>query len=129
MAVWRSYLAIREPFRQYYYNRKRAWVSAVASQKFLTDCCDIYRWRWVIPLTPIKSTSKKIDKISYEEMLELSSLGAKVMQPLLFKQLWCMIFRYKLDQHLLIGLTKFLAKRILIIICCYLVAYSKDDAK
>jgi aspartate kinase len=25
--------------------------------------------------------AKKIDKISYDEMLELSSLGAKVMQP------------------------------------------------
>ena len=27
------------------------------------------------------SKAKKIDKISYEEMLEMASLGAKVMQP------------------------------------------------
>ena len=29
----------------------------------------------------INKNAKKIDKISYEEMLEMSSLGAKVMQP------------------------------------------------
>ena len=34
-----------------------------------------------ILLIQIKLLAKKIDKIAYEEMLELSSLGAKVMQP------------------------------------------------
>ena len=29
----------------------------------------------------INNKAKKIDKISYEEMLEMSSLGAKIMQP------------------------------------------------
>ena len=32
-------------------------------------------------LTQISKKAKKIKQISYEEMLEMSSLGAKVMQP------------------------------------------------
>ena len=31
----------------------------------------------------INNKGKKINKISYEEMLEMASLGAKVMQPIL----------------------------------------------
>ena len=58
-------------------------ASAVAIAKiFDTDSCEIYT-----DVDGIYSTdpnnipvAKKIDKISYEEMLELSSLGAKVMQ-------------------------------------------------
>ncbi len=58
-------------------------ASAVAIAKiFNTDTCEIYT-----DVDGIYSTdpnnipvAKKIDKISYEEMLELSSLGAKVMQ-------------------------------------------------
>ncbi len=59
-------------------------ASAVAIAKiFKTDSCEIYT-----DVDGVHSTdpnkiplAKKIDKISYEEMLELSSLGAKVMQP------------------------------------------------
>ena len=59
-------------------------ASAVALAKlFGTDSCEIYT-----DVDGVHSTdpnkiplAKKIEKISYEEMLELSSLGAKVMQP------------------------------------------------
>ncbi len=58
-------------------------ATAVAIAKiFNTDCCDIYTdVDGVYSTDPNKiPLAKKIDKISYEEMLELSSLGAKVMQ-------------------------------------------------
>ena len=50
---------------------------------FQTDSCEIYSdVDGVLTTDPsIHSKAKKIDKISYEEMLEMSSLGAKVMQP------------------------------------------------
>ena len=59
-------------------------ATAVAIAKiFNTDECEIYT-----DVTGVYSTdprhfskAKKISKISYEEMLEMSSLGAKVMQP------------------------------------------------
>ncbi len=59
-------------------------ATAVAIAKiFNADSCEIYT-----DVDGVYSTdpsnmpvAKKIDKISYEEMLELSSLGAKVMQP------------------------------------------------
>ena len=39
-------------------------------------------WMEYIPLIPrMHSKAKKIKKISYDEMLEMASLGAKVMQP------------------------------------------------
>ncbi len=59
-------------------------LSAVAIAKFFqTDSCEIYTdVDGVFTTDPsISHQAKKIDKISYEEMLEMSSLGAKVMQP------------------------------------------------
>ena len=58
-------------------------ASAVAVAKiFNTDTCEIYTdVDGVYSSDPNKiPVAKKIDKISYDEMLELSSLGAKVMQ-------------------------------------------------
>ena len=59
-------------------------LSAVAIAKFFdTDSCEIYTdVDGVLTTDPsINEKAKKIDKISYEEMLEMSSLGARVMQP------------------------------------------------
>jgi aspartate kinase len=59
-------------------------ATAVAVAKiFDSDSCEIYTdVDGVFSTDPNKvPVAKKIDKISYEEMLELSSLGAKVMQP------------------------------------------------
>tara|TARA_Y100000590_G_scaffold111378_1_gene127003 strand:+ start:13531 stop:14745 length:1215 start_codon:yes stop_codon:yes gene_type:complete len=59
-------------------------LSAVAIAKFFeTDSCEIYTdVDGVLTTDPsINDKAKRIDKISYEEMLEMSSLGAKVMQP------------------------------------------------
>jgi len=58
-------------------------ATAVAIAKiFETDSCEIYTdVDGIYSTDPNKiPVAKKIDKISYEEMLELSSLGAKVMQ-------------------------------------------------
>ena len=58
-------------------------ASAVAIAKiFNTDSCEIYTdVDGVFSTDPNKiPVAKKIEKISYDEMLELSSLGAKVMQ-------------------------------------------------
>ena len=59
-------------------------ATAVAAAKILkADFCEIYTdVDGVFSTDPNKiPVAKKIDKISYDEMLELSSLGAKVMQP------------------------------------------------
>ncbi len=59
-------------------------ATAVALAKiFDADTCEIYTdVDGVFSTDPNKiPVAKKIDKISYNEMLELSSLGAKVMQP------------------------------------------------
>ena len=59
-------------------------ATAIAVAKiFNADSCEIYTdVDGVFSTDPNKiPVAKKIDKISYEEMLELSSLGAKVMQP------------------------------------------------
>ncbi len=59
-------------------------ATAVAIAKLLnTDTCEIYTdVDGVFSTDPNKiPVAKKIEKISYDEMLELSSLGAKVMQP------------------------------------------------
>ena len=59
-------------------------ATAVALAKlFDVDVCEIYTdVDGVFSTDPNKiPVAKKIDKISYDEMLELSSLGAKVMQP------------------------------------------------
>ena len=58
-------------------------ATAVALAKILNaDCCEIYTdVDGVYSTDPNKiPVAKKIDKISYDEMLELSSVGAKVMQ-------------------------------------------------
>ena len=58
-------------------------ATAVAIAKiFNADCCEIYTdVDGVFSTDPNKiPVAKKIDKISFDEMLELSSLGAKVMQ-------------------------------------------------
>jgi len=58
--------------------------SAIAIAKFFgADSCIIYTDVDGVYTTDPKvhSKAKKIDKISYEEMLEMSSLGTKVMQP------------------------------------------------
>ena len=60
-------------------------LSAVAVAKFFeTDSCEIYTdVDGVFTTDPtMYEKAKKIDKISYEEMLEMSSLGARVMQPI-----------------------------------------------
>jgi len=60
-------------------------LSAVTVAKFFeTDSCEIYTdVEGVLTTDPsIHHKAKKIDKISYEEMLEMASLGAKVMQPI-----------------------------------------------
>ena len=59
-------------------------ASAIMLAKFFnTDTCDIYTdvdgVYTADPRSHLKA--KKIDKISYDEMLEMASLGAKVMQP------------------------------------------------
>ena len=59
-------------------------LSAVAiAQFFKTDASEIYTdVEGVLTTDPsINEKAKIINKISYEEMLEMSSLGAKVMQP------------------------------------------------
>ncbi len=59
-------------------------ATAVAIAKiFNTESCEIYTdVDGVYSTDPNKiPVAKKIEKISYDEMLELSSLGAKVMQP------------------------------------------------
>jgi aspartate kinase len=60
-------------------------ASAIAIAKFFNaDSCIIYTdVDGVYTTDPkVNSKAKKIDKISYEEMLEMASLGATVMQPL-----------------------------------------------
>ena len=60
-------------------------LSAVAVAKFFqTDSCEIYTdVEGILTTDPsLHGKAKKIDKISYEEMLEMASLGAKVMQPI-----------------------------------------------
>ena len=59
-------------------------LSAVVIAKFFnSDTCEIYTdVDGVLTTDPsITKKAKKIEKISYEEMLEMASLGAKVMQP------------------------------------------------
>ena len=59
-------------------------ASAVMLAKFFkADACDIYTDVDGVYTTDPRNNSKakKIDKISYDEMLEMASLGAKVMQP------------------------------------------------
>ena len=56
-------------------------TAVIVAKIFNTDSCDIYTdVDGIYSSDPNKiPVAKKIDKISYDEMLELSSLGAKVM--------------------------------------------------
>ncbi len=109
-------------------------ATAVAVAKILeADSCEIYTdVDGVFSTDPNKiPVAKKIDKISYEEMLELSSLGAKVMQPSAVQT--AMIYNIPLEvkstftdrkgtkifEHENIDYSKSVTG----------VAYSKDDAK
>ena len=59
-------------------------ASAIMLAKFFnTDACDIFTDVDGVYTTDPRnhSKAKKINKISYDEMLEMASLGAKVMQP------------------------------------------------
>ena len=109
-------------------------ASAVAIAKiFNTDFCEIYTdVDGVFSTDPNKiPIAKKIEKISYDEMLELSSLGAKVMQssavqtamiyniPLEVKSTFTNRDGTKIFGHDSIDYSKSVTG----------VAYSKDDAK
>ena len=84
IAVIAGFQGIAENNRITTLGRGGSDLSAVAIAKFFeTDSCEIYTdVDGVLTTDPsINEKAKKIDKISYEEMLEMSSLGAKVMQP------------------------------------------------
>ena len=109
-------------------------ATAVAIAKiFNTDSCEIYTdVDGVYSSDPNKiPVAKKIEKISYEEMLELSSLGAKVMQPSAVQT--AMI--YKIPLHVKSTFTNrdgtkiFSEDSIDYSKVVTGVAYSKDDAK
>ena len=84
VAVIAGFQGISEESRITTLGRGGSDLSAVAIAKFFqTDSCEIYTdVDGVLTTDPsINAKAKKIDKISYEEMLEMASLGAKVMQP------------------------------------------------
>ena len=84
VAVIAGFQGISQDYRITTLGRGGSDLSAVAIAKFFkTDSCEIYTdVEGVLTTDPtINKNAKKIDKISYEEMLEMSSLGAKVMQP------------------------------------------------
>jgi len=84
IAVIAGFQGVSENFRITTLGRGGSDLSAVAVAKFFeTDSCEIYTdVDGVLTADPnIHKDAKKIDKISYEEMLEMASLGAKVMQP------------------------------------------------
>jgi aspartate kinase len=84
VAVIAGFQGISKEIRITTLGRGGSDLSAVAVAKFFkTDSCEIYTdVEGIFTTDPaINEKAKKIDKISYEEMLEMSSLGAKVMQP------------------------------------------------
>ena len=84
VAVIAGFQGITENDRITTLGRGGSDLTAVAIAKFFeTDSCEIYTdVEGVLTTDPNMHTkAKKIDKISYEEMLEMASLGAKVMQP------------------------------------------------
>jgi len=84
VAVIAGFQGISKEIRITTLGRGGSDLSAVALAKFFkTDSCEIYTdVEGVLTTDPsINEKAKKIDKISYEEMLEMASLGAKVMQP------------------------------------------------
>ena len=109
-------------------------ATAVAVAKILNaDTCEIYTdVDGVFSTDPNKiPVAKKIDKISYEEMLELSSLGAKVMQPSAVQT--AMIYNIPLEVRSTFterkGTKIFSQENIDYTKSVTGVAYSKDDAK
>ena len=79
-----GFQGISKDFRLTTLERGGSDASAVAIAKFFqADYCEIFTdVDGVYTADPnINTKAKKIDKISYDEMLEMSSLGAKVMQP------------------------------------------------
>ena len=108
-------------------------TAVVIAKIFQTDSCEIYTHvDGVYSSDPNKiPLAKKIDKISYEEMLELSSLGAKVMQssavqaammndiPIQVKSTFTNRKGTEINNHGNIDYSKAVTG----------VAYSKDDAK
>ena len=108
-------------------------TAVVIAKIFQTDSCEIYTdVDGVYSSDPNKiPLAKKIDKISYEEMLELSSLGAKVMQssavqaammndiPIQVKSTFTNRKGTEINNHGNIDYSKAVTG----------VAYSKDDAK
>jgi aspartate kinase len=84
IAVIAGFQGITENDRITTLGRGGSDLSAVAIAKFFeTDSCEIYTdVEGVLTTDPnIHKKAKKIEKISYEEMLEMASLGARVMQP------------------------------------------------
>jgi len=84
VAVIAGFQGISKEIRITTLGRGGSDLSAVAVAKFFqADSCEIYTdVEGVLTTDPsINEKAKKIDKISYEEMLEMSSLGARVMQP------------------------------------------------
>jgi len=84
IAVIAGFQGISKEMRITTLGRGGSDLSAVAIAKyFKTDSCEIYTdVDGVLTTDPsINEKAKKIEKISYEEMLEMASLGAKVMQP------------------------------------------------
>jgi aspartate kinase len=109
-------------------------ATAVAIAKiFNTDNCEIYTdVDGVYSTDPNKiPVAKKIDNISYDEMLELSSLGAKVMQPSAVQT--AMIYNIPLEVRSTFtdrkGTKIFNQENIDYTKSVTGVAYSKDDAK
>ena len=94
-------------------------ATAVALQNYLMQiACEIYTdVDGVFSTDPNKiPVAKKIEKISYDEMLELSSLGAKVMQPSAVQTAMMYNIPLEVNQLLLIEKEqKYLIKKILII--------------
>ena len=109
-------------------------ATAVAVAKiFSADSCEIYTdVDGVYSTDPNKiPVAKKIEKISYDEMLELSSLGAKVMQPSAVQT--AMIYDIPLEVRSTFtdrkGTKIFSQENIDYTKSVTGVAYSKDDAK
>ena len=85
VAVIAGFQGISKELRITTLGRGGSDLSAVTVAKFFkTDSCEIYTdVEGILTTDPsINEKAKKIDKISYEEMLEMASLGAKVMQPI-----------------------------------------------
>ena len=85
VAVIAGFQGISKEIRITTLGRGGSDLSAVSVARFFqTDSCEIYTdVEGVLTTDPlIHKKAKKIDKISYEEMLEMASLGAKVMQPI-----------------------------------------------